>query len=71
LNEILNGRKVWILGTNSIKKRTISSTNPEYKDILTNEDERKVCEISVSIMKNELANLKKMDYFSQSLEFES
>jgi len=71
LNEIINGRKVWILGTNSIKKRTISSTNPEYKDILTNEDDRKVCEISISIMKNELANLKKMDHFSQSLEFES
>ena len=52
LDEILNGRTVWILATRSIEKRTISSTNPEYKNILTNEDDKRKCEEYVSIMKN-------------------
>lgn len=71
LDEILNGRTVWILATKSIEKRTISSTNPEYKNILTNEDDKRKCETYVSIMKNELANLESMDYFKESLELES
>lgn len=71
LDEILNGRTVWILATRSIEKRTISSTNPEYKNILTNEDDKRKCETYVSIMKNELANLESMDYFKESLELES
>ena len=67
IKEILSGKTVWILSDIKLGKRTISSTNPESLNNLTNE-ERMKCEEYVSIIKNELVDLNSMDYFKESLE---
>ncbi len=43
IKEILSGKTVWILSDIKLEKRTLSSTNPESLNNLTNEDRMK-CE---------------------------
>jgi len=67
IKEILSGKTVWVLSDIKLEKRTLSSTNPESLNNLTNED-RMNCEEYVSIIKNELVDLNSIDYFKESLE---
>lgn len=66
--EIINGRTVWILSPTDLQKRTLLSTNPESVKNLVNEENRRACEVEVSIMKNELEKLTNINYFKDCLK---
>lgn len=67
MEEILRGKSIWILSEAKLRNRTLSSTNPESLNNLTNEDREK-CKVFTSIIKNELVDLNTIDYFKKSLE---
>jgi hypothetical protein len=68
IQKILNGKTVWILCPKELEKRTLSATNPESINNLTNEEDKEKCKIYISIIKNELGNLNTIHYFKECLD---
>ncbi len=71
LSEVLSKETIWCLCPKTMEKRTLAATNPEDVKALKSKEQKKECEILVSIMKSELADLNKIDYFKESCELAS